>query len=185
MKRSIGPVIVILVAILGSLTLLKRLGGPAPHSGETVGIGEKVDLRLHRFGAPPSESAGSRLQDLGAKIVVLNFWASWCEACLVEMPSLVKLRHAFQGQGLEVVPLNVDDNPEAVIPRMAEVLKIDFPIFVDRDQELSRKFDVHGIPFTAILRSNGEILLMEAGERDWFSKDVQEKVKSWLNSPSS
>lgn len=185
MARSIVPIVVILVAIGASLTLLRYMGGSRPHEAAVVKVGQKVEMTLHRFGAPPSESAGLPLSKIGGKLILVNFWASWCEACLVEMPSLVKLRNAYLTQGLEVIPLNVDDNPAAVVPKMADALKINFPIYVDVDQNLSRQFDVHGIPFTVILRPSGEVLFLEAGERDWFSTEVQEQIKSWLNSPSS
>lgn len=184
MARSIVPVVIILAAIAASLAALRYLGGPArPHGA--VKIGQKVEISLHRFGAPPSEAGGVPLSKIGGKLILINFWASWCESCLVEMPSLVKLRNAYVAQGLEVIPLNVDDNPAAVIPKMSEILKINFPIYVDIEQKLSQRFDVHGIPFTVVMRPTGEVLFLEAGERDWFSNEVQEQIKSWLNSPSS
>jgi thiol-disulfide isomerase/thioredoxin len=183
------PVVGIVAVATVALVLLRAGSGrptgspPASTAGgdlPKVAVAEGAvlpDLTL----VPFKEGADRRLSSLGAKVIVLNFWATWCTPCMTEMPTLVKLRQTYASRGLEVIPLNVDENAQKVIPRAAERLGIDFPIYVDRDQKLSEYFDISGIPVTIVLDGNRRILHVERGEFDWFSDDFRKKVEGWLS----
>jgi alkyl hydroperoxide reductase subunit AhpC len=97
------------------------------------------------------------------------------------MPSIVKLRESFKDRGFEVLGINVDENPSVVVSKTIKQLKIDFPIFIDPEGELSEMFDVHAIPLTVIMRKTGEILAVLNGGRDWNSDEVRTKLERWLN----
>ena len=173
--KVILPVAVIVVAAILALSLLKKQGGGAKHSavaqeGQTI-----EDISLARF-----QGAQTRLSEFKGKVFLVNFWASWCSACMIEMPSIVRLWNEFKGQGLEVLAVNVDENPTAVVPGLTKKLMMEFPILVDPENRLADIFDVHAIPTTVVLDRNRKVLLIDSGERNWNGADVHEQMKRWL-----
>lgn len=141
----------------------------------------KIGLRIPDF--PLYSLAGertyfSKLPD--AKIVLLNFWATWCGPCLMEIPSIVELWKKYKSKGLKVVLLNVDDDPEQVVPRFIEQLEIPFPVYKDHKQIATALFNVSGLPTTLVMNSKGEVLYFLTGERDWNDGSVQKQMEKWL-----
>ncbi|MGE0615197.1 MAG: TlpA family protein disulfide reductase [Bacteriovoracia bacterium] len=175
----VAPIVVIIAIAIGGLSFLKSQVGAPGADGDghaEVRVGATLpDFTLSRFRGGKIEYS-----KLKHKIALINFWATWCEACVIEMPSIVKLREAFQKDGFEVITINVDENPEAVMGRALEQFKIDFAAYYDADQELSRFFDVHAIPFTVILDKDRKVLMAESGDRDWNSQQVHAQMKEWL-----
>lgn len=97
------------------------------------------------------------------------------------MPSIVNLRKAYQDRGFEVLGINVDENPEKVLPKVLSEFKIDFPVYGDPEGKLSSLFDVHAIPFTVILNHQRKILLVQDGGQDWNSKAIRNQLERWLS----
>lgn len=120
------------------------------------------------------------LSNFSGKVVLINFWASWCEACMSEMPSLERLYRMLGPEGLIVLGINVDEKPQGIVPPLLSRLGITFPIFMDSDEELSKAFEVAAIPFSAILDRDGRVAVSETGERDWASDAVVKEVKDLL-----
>lgn len=171
------PVFVIILAAIGGLTLLKKTQNPAEKTDGHIAVGSVIpELDLVEY--PKNNTI--KLSSLKHKVTLLNFWASWCEACMVEIPSILKLRESYQDRGFGVVFLNVDQNPQAVLPKILADLKINFPIYTDTEGTISEIFDVHAIPLTVIFDQNQKILWIESGEKDWNSKEIRKKVEEWL-----
>lgn len=120
------------------------------------------------------------LDDFKGKVLLVNFWASWCSACMSEMPSIQKLYDRFKGQGLEVIAVNVDENPKSVVPAIVQKLGLNFKVFIDIDGALSQKFEVVALPFSIVVDRNFNVVWSEAGERDWASAQVQEEMSRIL-----
>jgi thiol-disulfide isomerase/thioredoxin len=174
--RFLLPFGALLALVFGTLLIVKsRVPSGTAHGAFGVGA-TTPDFRLHPF--PRGKAV--QVSSLGAKVLLLNFWATWCDACLQEMPSLVRLRGQFHGQGLEVLPINMDENPEPVLPRALRAFQIDFPAYVDEEAALSELFDVRAIPFTVVLDRNRKILYVESLARDWTAGPILEKVRAWL-----
>ena len=112
---------------------------------------------------------------------MINFWATWCEACMEEMPSLVALREQYAPKGFEILGVNVDENPAQSAPDAVKNMGIKFPIFTDKSNALAELFDVHAIPLTVIIDKSRKILLVEPGGRDWNTEDMQQLMQKWLN----
>ena len=122
-----------------------------------------------------------KLSEMNYKLTIINFWATWCDACLEEMPSLIALRDSFQDQGLEIVGLNLDDAPEEVVPMVMKKYQMKFPIYVDPEGRLAEFFDIHAIPRTIFLGKNKEVLLIHDGQEDWNSDDMHQQIRRWLS----
>ena len=180
-KRSLIKMIVSIVAILGvvviGLSVIKsRLSGPPPVAAQEVAVGSVLpDFTLETF-----QGKSIQASQLRSKVTLINFWATWCSACMIEMPSIVKIRGAYHDRGFEVAAVNVDENPETVLPPTLKRLAITFPVFLDPSGHLSELFDVHAIPLTVIMDKNRKVLLMESGEEDWDGPEFRAKLEKWL-----
>ncbi len=176
--KALIPVAVISSVALGALSALKFGSSESldfqAHLDLDVGTA-LPDFPIERLGKP-----SVMISEMDAKVILINFWASWCPACMVEMPSLAKLHASYKSQGLEIIGVNVDENPEIVIPRTVKRLALPFVMAVDSKGELSDLFDVHALPLTIILDRNRTILHIEAGERDWNANDVRTQMEQWL-----
>lgn len=179
------PIGVIVALAVGGLYLIKNMSGRHSHSGSgavEVRAGATLpDFELIRMAAGDAREK-VLLSELGAKVYLINFWASWCEACLTEMPSIVELRKSFVDKGFEVLAINVDENPSAVVPPLASKLGMNFPVYLDPEQKLAELFDVHAIPLTVIIDKDRKILLVQSGEKNWNSSDIRYQLEQWLGS---
>jgi thiol-disulfide isomerase/thioredoxin len=181
--KALVPLVVILAIIVVGLQLVKyKLNSgtsPRPEAqGDVATL--KEGAVLPDFDLQTLDGKKLKYSDLKAKVVLLNFWATWCEACVVEMPSIVKLNQMYKDKGLTVVAVNLDEKPEAVVPRAAKQLKIDFPVYVDAGGKLADLFDVHAIPLTIILNQDRKVLYVEGGERDWTDSEMKTKMDEWV-----
>lgn len=136
-----------------------------PHDGVVTNFSTRKDVALSSF---------------NGKVVLINFWASWCEACMAEMPSIQKLYEKLHGEGLEVVAISVDENADKVVPQIVKALRLTFPVYLDKDNELARAFDVVAIPFSVVADRKGKIVDAEAGERDWSSDAIVGSIRRLL-----
>lgn len=170
------PVAIILALVVAGLSLIKAKA-PDPSQSASITPGLSVaDFDLFKIG----EKNPIRVSSLAAKVYFINFWASWCEACLVEMPSIIKLRSAFKDQGLQIIAVNVDEDPESVVPRMSKQLGLDFQTYYDKDQRLSDLFGISALPYTVILDQQRKVLYAHAGDKDWNSAEVRQWMEKWL-----
>ncbi len=175
--------VIVAGAVAGLLVVRhwERSSGDRPASTESLGAIElKVGAQVPDFPLTPLEGGARPYSSLGKRVVLVNFWASWCPPCLVELPSLVKLREAYASRGFEVVGVNVDDDPEKQIPRFREKMGLTFPLYRDADQRLSELFSVEALPLTVILDAERRVLHFETGDRDWNAPEVRDMLEGWL-----
>jgi thiol-disulfide isomerase/thioredoxin len=157
-----GFVLAALVNVAAAANLAKWNGGKAP------------SLKL-----PDASGSELALNELRGKTVVVNFWATWCEPCREEMPSLERLRKQMGDKQLEVLAVNVGEAPERVA-RFTRDVPVTFPIVYDRDGAAAKAWKVRGYPTSFVLDSSGRIRYWFVGELDWSRADVVaviEKVK--------
>ena len=170
------PLVLILVAAWGALTLIKSQVQPKTGQNLPIEVGTVLpDLELHRVGGE-----AVHLSDLHYRVLLINFWATWCEACMEEMPSLVQLHDTHRGRGLEVAGINLDEGSAKAIASTTQQFKIGFSHYIDLEGQLSDHFDVHAIPLTITIDSTRKVLEIQAGDRDWMSADYWKKVEGWL-----
>jgi cytochrome c biogenesis protein CcmG/thiol:disulfide interchange protein DsbE len=91
-----------------------------------------------------------------ARVMVLDFWASWCGSCQVTMPSLERLHRDRRRDGLTVVGISVDEQPEQALDG-AYRFGVTFPVVHDRGQELQAAFGVSQVPTTFVLDATGRV----------------------------
>ncbi len=97
------------------------------------------------------------LKDLKGKVVMVNFWATWCPPCQKEMPDLEALYNQFKDQGFVILAFSQDDETEKVAPFIAE-RKITYPILLDPEQKIGALFEVNGIPKSFVYDRDGKLV---------------------------
>jgi thiol-disulfide isomerase/thioredoxin len=117
------------------------------------------------------------LSEWRGKTLVVNFWATWCEPCREEMPSLDRLRARLGEKSFEVVAVNVGESPERVA-RFTKAVPVTFPILYDRDSATARRWKVRGYPTSYVIGPDGRIRYYFVGELDWARDDVARVIES-------
>ncbi|MFC0341433.1 TlpA disulfide reductase family protein [Paracoccus niistensis] len=111
-----------------------------------------------------------RLADWKGKVVLLNFWATWCAPCREEMPSLDALQKARGGEGFEVLTVASGRNTEAAINRFFQESGVtDLPRLTDPQMALARAFGVMAMPVTILIDAEGREVARMTGDADWSS----------------
>lgn len=102
---------------------------------------------------------------------LINFWASWCAPCVVELPSLDKLRQRFDGKGLRVVAISLDQQRDhEYIKNFLNMRNInEFAAYYDINKDIKRSVPMRGIPTTYLLNAQGKILYIFEGDAHWQS----------------
>jgi thiol-disulfide isomerase/thioredoxin len=136
-------------------------GGMAPKFAITTDQGQRVT---------PEQFAG--------KVLVLNFWASWCPPCVQEIPSLDQLQKRFANDGLVVVAVSIDKNPEKYRAFLHRI-PVSFETARDPKANLSSEYGTYQIPETYVIK-NGRILRKFGNGEDWTSDDIVQYVQSIL-----
>lgn len=120
------------------------------------------------------------LKEFMGKVIVLNFWATWCAPCRAEMPSLENLYRNLKDKGLVIIGVSVDSS-EKTVQSFVKERGITFPILLDKRKEVSfDDYGVIGLPVTFLIDKKGIIVDKVFGERQWDSEEVKEKIKRLL-----
>lgn len=126
------------------------------------------------------------LTEYKGKVVLLNVWATWCEPCRVEMPSIEKLYHEFGPQGLVVLGVSVDDpGADDAIRDFAREYGLTFTILHDAKQQTKTNFQVTGFPETFVIGREGTIRKKVIGAADWSSDANRALIRELLGGVSA
>jgi peroxiredoxin len=116
------------------------------------------------------------LSEYKGKIVFLNFWATWCPPCRAEMPSMQKLYTTWDSREFVMLAVDIGESREKV-KAFAEENGYTFPILLDRDKKVARKYMVRGIPTTYLIGKDGNIIKKIVGSREWTLEEFYSLVE--------
>jgi len=134
-----------------------------------------MGLRPKRYGAagdfelPVVSSAGElsservHLAAMRSGPVLLDFWATWCAPCRVELPILASLHRRYAARGLQVVGVNVDEGGPSLVPQFRQRFGLDYVMVYDVQGQGSRAFNVQGLPTLVLIDKSGQVRLRHAG----------------------
>lgn len=146
----------------------------------------EVEYPAEAFIAPkfeiPSQAGGKiNLADYRGKVVFINFWATWCATCKVEMPSMEKLYQRFKGKNFEMLTISVDKDQSLIEPFMKEY-NLTFPVLLDPENQVAKKkYKTTGVPETFIVNQNGIIVHKAIGPRDWATEETISAFNELIN----
>jgi thiol-disulfide isomerase/thioredoxin len=106
------------------------------------------------------------LKAMQGRVLVVNFWATWCEPCRDEMPSLQRLRDKLAGKPFEVITVNFGESAEKIAQFLGKE-KVTLPVLLDTQKETAKGWGVGGLPMTFLVDARGRVRYSVFGERDW------------------
>ena len=121
------------------------------------------------------------LSDYKGKVILLNFWATWCGPCRVEMPAIETLYKDLQNEGLEVLAISIDPQGEEVTQPFQEAMGLTFPILHDPKYQVGAAYGARTLPMTYLIDRNGVIRQRIFGARDWSGTDARELIRTLLH----
>jgi len=119
------------------------------------------------------------LADYRGRVVLLNFWATWCVPCRTEMPDMVKLYDKLKDRGFVILAVDQQEDAQRVARFKAE-LGINFPTAVDETGRVGLRYGVRALPTTYVIDRLGRTLAGAVGIRDWNSKEAYNLIESLL-----
>jgi peroxiredoxin len=122
-----------------------------------------------------------RLADFHGKVVLINFWATWCGPCRDEMPSIQDLRSQLKGKPFAVLAINLDE-PESRVRKFLAQWKVDLPVLLDPDRKVAREWNARILPATYIIGPDGRIRYSVVGELNWSNDVVVGRISELLPS---
>ena len=181
MKRNALVFVALFVAILAMLASGKYLDRTRKH-GPLKLVGNVQGLPAPDFQLPSLDGAKVKLSDFRGKAVLLNFWATWCPPCKVEMPWFADLQKEYGKDGLVILGVAMDDSEPDKIAQFASEMGVNYPILLGTDQVSDDYGNVQYLPTSFYISRDGTIVDKMTGLLD--RKDIEEAVKKTLNTTS-
>jgi len=150
-------------------------------AGPLAAADGKAELRPWTGGPTPAlglkdlSGASHGLDAYRGKVVILNFWATWCEPCREEMPSLNRLRKSLEGRPVAMFAVNVAEGEGRINAFLAKV-PVDFPVLLDSDSQALRAWKVRVLPATFIIGTDGRVRYGHSGSRDWGEEPMRARI---------
>lgn len=183
----------LLVAIFAAAALWFVLG--SAESAAPVGRGAKApDFSLPRWvssdsdarasdsapaasDAMPGADAAFELGSTAGRVVLVNFWATWCEPCEQEMPAMQRLYERLPRDGFELVAVSIDEEPEK-IAGFVERYGLTFPIVMDPGKKVAGAYQTMGVPESLLVDREGRIVERYVGPREWDAPEYVARIES-------
>jgi peroxiredoxin len=121
------------------------------------------------------------LEQYRGKVVVVNFWATWCPPCVEELPSLENAWQRYRQQGLVVLAVSGEESD--VVTSFLERLPSDitFPVLIDGDMKSGNRWQIRGLPTTVVVDRSGDVHWRAEGQLDFSASDVNKKLLALLD----
>ena len=192
------PLIVLLLVAAGAAGFgvyqwLAPTTGPAPANGTPVAQAVTAPRPMSPEEALSAkfeglnDSGSHALNDWHGKVVLVNYWATWCAPCREEIPLLVKLQAQYAGQGLQVVGIATDESSQKDVKDYLSKMVVNYPMLMGTE-DVDRMVagfggNLIGLPFSLLLDRDGHVVKLTAGQLD--PKDTDQLVRTALAQPLS
>jgi len=132
------------------------------------------DFTLRTLGGP-----NLRLQELRGKVVLINFWATWCGPCQQEMPKLNALYEKYHAAGFVLLGVNIDEDVQHASD-VATRLGLKFPVLLDTEKSISTLYDLSTMPSTVIVDRDGKVRYLHRGYLSGVEAEYDKQIRELL-----
>lgn len=180
-KTFAAAVVLLGLLVAFAFTISSRVETGSPDATQPAKNQEQqVDGNLENKPAPAFSLKNLKgetvsLADYQGQLVFINFWATWCEPCKEEMPSMQRLRAKMQGRPFEILAISLDKDPVSAVPQFTEKYKLElnFPVLQDPEQEIAKKhYRTTGVPESFIVGADGKVIKHVIGSYEWDSEAI-------------
>jgi peroxiredoxin len=172
-----GTVVCLMVALVG-------IGGAA--APDILPVAERNVVKLGEpapnFQLRDLNGQPVALSDLRGKVVLLNFWATWCGPCRVEMPEMEQLYRTFSRKDFEILAVSTDAQGVAVTRPFQQENHLTFPILHDADYRVGLTYGARTLPMTFMVDRQGIVRHQIFGARDWGAPEAHQLVQMLMKS---
>ena len=123
-----------------------------------------------------------RLSENRGKVVLVNFWATWCPPCRREMPSMQRAWTQLKGENFEMLAVNVGEDEDTIFGfTFSTGVELTFPILLDRDAQVIKVWSVIALPTSFIVDPQGRIVYRAVGGREWDDPELLKKIRELMS----
>ncbi len=166
--------------LLAMYLLLQRMGyllsAPAISPGEAR---ERPPFSVD-FTLPDLDGKSVRLSDLRGRVILINFWATWCPPCRAEMPSMNDVYKDYRNKGFEILAIAGDVEGKRIVAPFVRKYGFTFPVLLDPRNDVGARLGVRGIPTSYLLDKKGRSAGVEVGAKNWNRKSVRRLLDKLL-----
>jgi len=168
---SIAPIFLMTLIFFfwGPFIFSDQAGGDTPYLDDLGIVGYDEKIKAPGFTLKNLNGEEVKLEDFKGKVVFLNFWATWCPPCRLEMPSMEKLYTEFKDKDFAMLAIDLQETTKKVRAFKQE-LKLSFPILMDPDGAIGSNYGIMSLPTTYLVDREGYLVGSALGARDWASK---------------
>ena len=180
-NRSPLALVVVAIVISGMLYFGFHAARRSPSANLSGGLrsGTKLSKAAPDFTLVSLDGKNMRLSDLRGKAVLLNFWATWCGPCKIEMPWFVELQNEYGSQGLQIVGVAMDDSGTDEISKFAKEMGVNYPVLLGKEDVGDEYGGVPALPESFFIGRDGKIVDKIIGLRG--KAEIEDAIKKALN----
>ncbi len=118
-----------------------------------------------------------RMSDYRGRVVVVNFWATWCPPCREEMPSMQRAYEELRKDGIEILAINIGEDEDTIFGFTAN-FPVEFPLLLDLDSKTIQRWPVKGLPTTFVVDPDGRLAYRAIGGRAWDAPEIVSLIRA-------
>jgi peroxiredoxin len=180
-KAALGRVPLFGILALFAVVIAGCNFSTEPETPRGLGEGPRIGYRAPNFRLNNLEGKEISLARTKGKLVFINFWATWCVPCKLEMPSMEALYQKYREQGLEILAISNDLQGVEVVSPFVEELGLTYPVLMDEDFRVNEKYLVRSLPTTILVGRDGVITHIYIGARNWETPEAENLIQRLLD----
>lgn len=143
--------------------------------------GPKQGNKAPSFSLPNRSNKKMSLNDFHDKLILLNFWATWCGPCVEEIDSLEKLYQKLKNRNFEVVAVSLDEDGWKAIDAFLKKKPVTFTVLLDESFSVAQSYGTYRVPESFLINKNGEIIEKIVGPQNWVDQKLLNDIESHLD----
>lgn len=164
------------VAALACLALL--LGSDPAPGGELQAFPQPIAAPA--LALPDLKGAAHRLQDLRGRVVVVNFWATWCPPCVEELPGMRRLAERMKDRRFELLAVNAGEGKGRIFEFFKAIGPASFPVLLDTARKAYDRWEVQVLPTSYLVDAKGDVRYRVVGALDWDGTEALDAIEGLL-----